>query len=80
LANGDCAVALFNRGTSSLQITTTAAAVGLPPAGGYQLRNLWTNTTTTTSARGEITALVPAHAVTLYRVSRRSPQPKTVAT
>jgi alpha-galactosidase len=69
LANGDSAVALLNRGTGPLQISTTAASVGLPAASGYQLQDLWTNTTTTTGAEGEFTALVPGHGVTLYRVS-----------
>jgi len=69
LATGAGAVALFNRGTSALQITTTAGAAGLPRASGYGLQNLWANTTTTT--KGTITALVPAHGVVLYRVTPR---------
>jgi alpha-galactosidase len=71
LANGDRAVALFNRGTSALQISTTVTAVGLPQAHGYKLQNLWTKTTTTISATGKIRALVQAQGVTLYRVSIR---------
>jgi alpha-galactosidase len=67
LARGARAVALFNRGTSALQISTTASAIGLPRASRYQLQNLWTNQTTTT--RRTITALVPAHGVVLYRVT-----------
>jgi alpha-galactosidase len=66
LASGARAVALFNRGTSAMHITTTASAIGLPKARRYQLQNLWTNQTTTT--KGTITALVPAHGVVLYRV------------
>lgn len=69
LASGARAVALFNRGTSTLQITTTASAVGLPRASSYQLQNLWTNTTSNT--RGKITALVPAHGVVLYKATAR---------
>ncbi|MBV9805823.1 MAG: hypothetical protein JO286_01510 [Solirubrobacterales bacterium] len=67
LANGDRAVALFNRGSGPLQISTTAGAVGLPQAGSYKLLNLWTNDTTTTT--GEVSANVPADAAVLYRVT-----------
>jgi alpha-galactosidase len=67
LASGARAVALFNRGTGALQITTTATAIGLPKASRYQLENLWTNQTTTTKSK--ITALVPAHGVVLYRAT-----------
>jgi alpha-galactosidase len=71
LANGDRAVALFNRGSSAQQVTTTASAVGLPPASSYQLLNLWTNTTTTTS--GTISATVGPGALVLYRVTPVAP-------
>lgn len=67
LASGARAVALFNRGTSALQITTTASAVGLPQASRYRLQNLWTNTATKT--KNKIAARVPAHGVVLYRVT-----------
>jgi len=67
LASGARAVALFNRGTSAQQITTTASAVGLPQARRYQVQNLWTNRTMTT--RSTISALVPADAVVLYRLT-----------
>jgi Alpha galactosidase A/Alpha galactosidase C-terminal beta sandwich domain/Glucodextranase, domain B len=67
LANADRAVALFNRGSSPLQISTTASAVGLPPASSYKLVNPWTNQTTTTT--GDINANVPPDAVVLYRVT-----------
>lgn len=65
LANGDRAVALFNRGSGPLQISTTASAVGLPQADAYKLSDLWTNETTTTT--GDISANVPSDAVVLYR-------------
>jgi alpha-galactosidase len=67
LASGARAVALFNRGSASAQISTTASAVGLPSAHSYQLVNMWTNATTTTLSR--ITATVPPHGVVLYRVT-----------
>ena len=40
LANGDRAVAMFNRGSGPLQIATTASAVGLPRARHYTLLNV----------------------------------------
>jgi alpha-galactosidase len=67
LASSARAVALFNRGTSAQQITTTASAVGLPHAGHYTLVNLWTNQTTTT--KNKISANVASDAVVLYRVT-----------
>lgn len=69
LANGDRAVALLNRGSSTLQISTTAGTAGLPPAGGYTVEDLWANTTVGTNSAGNITASVPPHGVALYRVS-----------
>jgi alpha-galactosidase len=71
LANGDRAVALFNRGSdSNLQISTNITAVGLPQ-GAYQLTNLWTNQTTTTS--DAISADVDPESVVLYRVTAVQP-------
>jgi hypothetical protein len=67
LANGDRAVALLNRGTTALQITTTAAAAGVTPAGTYQLADLWTGATTLTT--GVISAPVGSDSVELYRVA-----------
>jgi alpha-galactosidase len=66
LAGGARAVALFNRGSSPEQITTSASAVGLPAAGRYTLLNVWTNQTSTTRSR--INAVVQPDAVVLYRV------------
>jgi Alpha galactosidase A/Alpha galactosidase C-terminal beta sandwich domain len=68
LAGGERAVALLNRGTSDLRITTNAAAVGLSRGAHYRLEDLWAHTTMTTS--GIISAHVPAHGVVLYRVAR----------
>jgi alpha-galactosidase len=71
LASGDRAVALFNRGSNNnLQISTTITAVGLPQ-GNYQLTNLWTNQTTTTSQT--ISADVDPASVVLYRVTPVQP-------
>jgi alpha-galactosidase len=67
LAGGARAVALFNTGSSSQQISTSASAVGMPRAGQYKLLNVWTNRTSSTT--NKISATVPADAVVLYRVS-----------
>ncbi len=61
------AVALFNRGSTAQQITTTATAIGLPNASRYTLLNVWTNGSATT--KGKISALVQPGAVVLYRVT-----------
>ncbi|GAA1805405.1 ricin-type beta-trefoil lectin domain protein [Luedemannella flava] len=66
LANGDVAVALFNQGSSTTTISTTAAAIG-KSGSSFTLRDAWTNATTTTS--GAISASVPAHGTAVYRVS-----------
>jgi alpha-galactosidase len=67
LADGARAVALLNRGSSPLRISTTAVAVGLPPASGYVLRDVWSHSTATT--RTGISALVPANGTVLLRAS-----------
>jgi alpha-galactosidase len=67
LSNGDRAVALFNTGSSSQQISTSARAVGMPRAGQYRLLNVWTNQTSST--KNNISATVPADGVVLYRVT-----------
>ena len=66
LANGDVAVALFNQGSSSTTISTTAAAVG-KTGSSFTLRDLWTGATSTTT--GAISAAVPGHGTVVYRVS-----------
>ena len=67
LANGDRAVALFNETGQPQRITTSARQVGLPQADGYRLRDLWQHSDQHTS--GTISATVPAHGTTVYRVS-----------
>ncbi|GAA3732776.1 ricin-type beta-trefoil lectin domain protein [Plantactinospora mayteni] len=66
LGNGDVAVALFNQGSTSTTVTTTAAAIGKSGT-SFTLRDAWTNATSTTS--GSISASVPAHGTVVYRVS-----------
>ncbi len=67
LIDGSRAVALLNRSSSATRIQTSAAALGLPPASSYALRNLWTHTTSST--RGSIGAEVPGDSTVLLRVS-----------
>jgi alpha-galactosidase len=67
LAGGDRAVVLFNANGTGATFGATAAEAGLPKANDYQLRDLWSHTTTETA--GVITASVPAHSVVMYRVS-----------
>ncbi len=66
LAGGQVAVALLNRGSTPLRISTSARKAGLPRAGSYEQLDVWTHTTRVTS--GEISALVPPDSVVLYRL------------
>jgi len=66
LSNGDVAVALFNQGSATTTIATTAAAIG-KTGSSFTLRDAWTNATSTTS--GAISASVPGHGTVVYRVS-----------
>jgi alpha-galactosidase len=66
LAGGDAAVALLNRGSQPLQISTSASQAGLRSAPSYTLRDLWSGATNRTA--GPISALVPPDSVVLYRV------------
>lgn len=77
LANGERAVALFNRGDSAQLISTTAAALGLPAAPAYSLRDVVRHHTTSTS--GRIAADVPSHGAVLFRVTPRRNVDLTVA-
>lgn len=70
LLDGSRAVALLNRGTSPIEISTTAAAIGMPKAPSYTLRDLWggSQSSTTESIADE----VPADSTVLLRVSAQS--------
>jgi len=67
LSDGSRAVALLNRSSSALTISTTAAAIGMAPASSYSVRDLWTRRTTTTT--GAIEELVPGESTALLRVA-----------
>ncbi len=70
LSDGSVAVGLFNRGSGTATVSTTAAQIGLSGS-NFTLTDLWTGGTSSTS--GAISASVPAHGVATYRVSGGSP-------
>ena len=67
LADGDIAVALFNKGDTSASAAISAhdAGFSISPK-GYLLDNLWTSRVTETASA--IAANIPAHGVVMYRV------------
>ncbi|MFJ9152484.1 NPCBM/NEW2 domain-containing protein [Streptomyces sp. NPDC102270] len=65
MKDGSRTVALFNESGSPQRIATTAAAVGLPAADAYTLRDLWQHRSYNTA--GTISATVPAHGTVLVR-------------
>jgi alpha-galactosidase len=67
LSNGTRAVALLNRSSKSIEIATSAAAVGMPKASAYQVRNVWTGAVASTT--GGIAASVAADSTVLVRVA-----------
>ncbi|MGD0385138.1 MAG: glycoside hydrolase family 27 protein [Solirubrobacteraceae bacterium] len=71
LINGSYAVALVNRGSSAITISTTATALGLPAGHSYSVTNLWNNQRSTSS--GAFSAQVQGDATVLLRVSPAAP-------
>ncbi|MFJ4201006.1 NPCBM/NEW2 domain-containing protein [Streptomyces sviceus] len=67
MKDGSRTVALFNESGSPQRIATTAAALGLPDADAYTLRDLWQHRSYNTA--GPISATVPAHGTVLVRVA-----------
>ena len=72
LLDGDFAIALFNRGTTPLQISTSAQALSaadaaFPAASSYTLANVWTGASSATS--GPISATVDPYGTVVYVVS-----------
>jgi alpha-galactosidase len=78
LANGDYAVALFNNNSSAQTISTTASAIGIGSSSSYNLRDLWSKSTRTTT--GSISVSVPAHETVIYRVSKGVRTPPSAGT
>jgi alpha-galactosidase len=66
LRDGDRSVLLFNATDTATMVKTTAARAGLRRAGAYRLRDLWSSDASET--RGMISAFVPAHGVSMFRV------------
>jgi alpha-galactosidase len=66
LGDGSRAVALLNRGSSSLRIRTSAGAIGMPAAARYLVRDLWRHATRSSGAA--IAADVAPQSTTLLRV------------
>jgi alpha-galactosidase len=71
LSDGSRAVALLNRGSGSIRISTTTSAIGMAPAGSYTLRNVWSRAVSRLGAGGAIAASVPAYSTVLVRVAAR---------
>ncbi|MFI1765887.1 NPCBM/NEW2 domain-containing protein [Streptomyces sp. NPDC020800] len=67
MKDGSRTVALFNESGSAQRIATSAAALGLPAAPGYTLRDLWQHRSYNTA--GTVAATVPAHGTVMLRVS-----------
>ncbi len=67
LLNNNVAIALLNRGSSPVQLSTTASAVGLPAASSYKVTNVWGGQHSTSN--GSFSAQVPAYSTVLLRVA-----------
>jgi alpha-galactosidase len=78
LSNGDYAVALFNNNSSAQTISTTASAIGIGSSSSYNLKDLWSKATRSTT--GAISASVPAHGTVMYRVSKGVRTPPSAGT
>ena len=70
LANERYAIALLNLGPTTLTISTSAQAIGLPSAASYKLENVWGGGTSSTA--GAISASVPSDGTAVYVVTPRT--------
>jgi alpha-galactosidase len=70
LSNGDVAVALFNQGSATTTVSTTAQAIG-KSGNSFSLRDVWTGATSPTT--GAISASVPPHGTVAFVVAGGSP-------
>jgi alpha-galactosidase len=66
LSNGDVAVALFNQGSATTTVSTTARAIG-KTGSAFSLRDVWTGATSATT--GAISASVPPHETVAFVVT-----------
>ncbi len=71
LAEGDRAVALLNVGPNTLHIATSTAAIGMPAASGYTVRNVWSGSVSSVGANATLSASVPSDSTVLLRVVPR---------
>jgi alpha-galactosidase len=69
LASGARAVALLNRGSGTIRIATSTAAIGMPAASAYLVRNVWSGALSKIGSPGTIAASVPADSTVLLKVS-----------
>jgi alpha-galactosidase len=69
LSDGSYAVALLNRGSTPMTISTTAAAMQLPAAASYKVTNLWNSQHSTMTTA--LSAQVQGYSTVLVRVSTR---------
>ncbi|MGO9821313.1 MAG: glycoside hydrolase family 27 protein [Solirubrobacteraceae bacterium] len=67
LAGGDRAVALLNRGATTIRITTTARSLRIRRAARYRVANLWSHRSFQTT--GPLSARVGPHSAVLFRVA-----------
>ena len=70
--DGDVVVGLFNTSASAAVVSTTAQALHLSTTGRYELDNLWTHRSLS-SSNTTIAADVPPYGVVLYRIRHSSP-------
>ena len=68
LANGDRLLTVINRGNSTASHSVSVQRIGLPPLLLFQVKDLWTGSTITSS--NEVTAFnVPSHGTAVLRLS-----------
>jgi alpha-galactosidase len=70
MSDGSAAVVLLNRSPVAAMAATTVAAVGLPEANSYRVRDLWTGREN--QADGMIRAALPVHGAAMYRIWPKS--------
>ncbi|MDI1463310.1 NPCBM/NEW2 domain-containing protein [Catellatospora sp. KI3] len=68
MSDGSVAVVLFNRTAATATVATSAAELGLGGSSSYNLKNLWSGATSTST--GAVSGSVASHGVVMYRISR----------
>ncbi|WP_456985090.1 NPCBM/NEW2 domain-containing protein [Kitasatospora sp. cg17-2] len=67
LADGSVSVTLTNETAATATVATTVSAVGLGNAASYEVKDLWSKATSSTT--GAVAAAVPPHGTVMYRVA-----------